>query len=196
MYNGNEKGQRRPDIFEIATAYENGNGGIIKPRTNVVVNTNRLWYGKGSTVSAFLATAYDEQGKKVDSMKGYFLEPEVNYDSAKVAGGDKAIMYGTYNVIPKKELEERINRIRRKNGEKDVKLTYEWYVDNVPGRSGIAIHSGANGEHTLGCLLPGDTLEYNDKLGYTIKNSPTTREKLFKFFNNYGKKGIKINIGF
>ena len=129
-------------------------------------------------------------------MKGYFLEPEVNYDSAKVAGGDKAIMYGTYNVIPKKELEERINRIRRKNGEKDVKLTYEWYVDNVPGRSGIAIHSGANGEHTLGCLLPGDTLEYNDKLGYTIKKSPTTREKLFKFFNNYGKKGIKINIGF
>ena len=64
MWNDDEKGQRRPDIFEIATAYENGNGGIIRPRTNVVVNTNRLWYGKGSTVSAFLATAYDEQGKK------------------------------------------------------------------------------------------------------------------------------------
>ena len=39
-------------------------------------------------------------------------------------------------------------------------------------------------------------LEYNDKQGYTIKNSPATRDKLFKFFNNYGKKGIKINIGF
>ena len=185
-----------PSIFEVATAYENGNGGIIKPRTNVVVNTNRLWYGKGSTVSAFLATAYDEQGKRVDSMKGYFLEPEVNYDSAKVSGGDKAIMYGTYNVIPKKKLEERINRIRRRNGEEDVNLRYEWYVDNVPGRSGIAIHSGVNGEHTLGCLLPGDTFEYNDKQGCIIKNSPITRDKLFKFFNNYGKKGIKINIGF
>ena len=55
-----------PSIFDVAMAYENGNGGIIRPRTNVVVNTNRLWYGKGSTVSAFLATAYDEQGKKVD----------------------------------------------------------------------------------------------------------------------------------
>ena len=77
MYNGNEKGQRRPDIFEIATAYENGNGGIIKPRTNVVVNTNRLWYGKGSTVSAFLATAYDEQGKKVDSMEGFFWNQQL-----------------------------------------------------------------------------------------------------------------------
>ena len=105
-------------------------------------------------------------------------------------------MYGTYNVIPKKELEKRINRIRRRNGEEDVNLRYEWYVDSVPGRSGIAIHSGVNGEHTLGCLLPGDTLEYNDKQGYIIKNSPTTRDKLFKFFNNYGKKGIKINIGF
>ena len=106
MWSSNEKGQMRPDIFEIAMAYENGNGGIILPRTNVVVNTNRLWYGRESTVSAFLATAYDEQGKMVDSMEGYFLEPEVNYDSAKVAGGDKAIMYGTYNVISKKELIE------------------------------------------------------------------------------------------
>ena len=33
MWNDNEKGQRRPDIFEIATAYENGNGGIIKPKS-------------------------------------------------------------------------------------------------------------------------------------------------------------------
>ncbi len=196
MWNNDEKGQSGPDIFEIATAYENGNGGIIRPRTNVVVNTNRLWYGKDCTVSAFLATAYDEYGHKVDFMKGYFLEPEVNYDSAKVAGSDKAIMYGTYNVVPKKELEERINSTRRKNGEKDVNLSYEWYIDNVPGRSGIAIHSGVNGEHTLGCLLPGDTLEYNDKYGYIIKNSRTTKDKLFKFFNNYGKKGIKINIGF
>lgn len=61
-----------PSIFDVAMAYENGNGGIIKPRTHVVVNTNRLWYGSGSTVSAFLATAYDEKGKKVDSMEGYF----------------------------------------------------------------------------------------------------------------------------
>ena len=183
MWNDDEKGQRRPDIFEIATAYENGNGGIIKPRTNVVVNTNRLWYGKGSTVSAFLATAYDEQGKKVDSMKGYFLEPEVNYDSAKVAGGDKAIMYGTYNVIPKKELEERINKQRREWGEKNVNLKYDWYLDNVPGRTGIAIHGGKNGDHTSGCLLPGDTLKYDEEAqDYTIKDYTSRKDALFNFF--------------
>lgn len=44
----------RPSIFEIATAFEDGNEGVIKPKTNVVVNTNRLWYGKNSTVALFL----------------------------------------------------------------------------------------------------------------------------------------------
>ena len=185
-----------PSIFDVAMAYENGNGGIIRPRTNVVVNTNRLWYGKGSTVSAFLATAYDAQGKKVDSMQGYFLEPEVNYDSAQIAGSDKAIMSGTYNIIPKKVLEERINKGRRRNGAEDVKLRYDWYVDNVPGRSGIAIHGGVNGDHTSGCLLPGDTLEYNEQQQtYTIKNSSEKKNQLFRFFESYGKNGIKINIG-
>ena len=41
-------------------------------KTNVVVNTTRKWYGKNSTVSTFIATAYNEQGDKIDSMNGYF----------------------------------------------------------------------------------------------------------------------------
>lgn len=185
-----------PSIFDVAMAYENGNGGIIKPKTNVVVNTNRLWYGGKSTVSAFLATAYDERGNKIDSMEGYFLEPQVDYDSAKVAGGDKAIMYGTYNVVPKIELERKINKKRRESGEKDVTLRYDWYVDDVPGRSGIAIHGGTNGDHTSGCLLPGDAFEYDERVNdYKIKNSTTKKDELFRFFSNYGRNGIKINIG-
>ena len=35
------------------------------PTTNIVINTNRLWYGKDSTVSAFIATAYDKDGNNV-----------------------------------------------------------------------------------------------------------------------------------
>ena len=182
MWNGKENGQRRPDIFEIATAYENGNGGIIKPRTNVVVNTNRLWCGKGSTVSAFQATAYDEQGKKVDSMKGYFLEPEVNYDSAKIAGGDKAIMYGTYNVISNADLEKKINAERKKRGEEDIHLTYKWYVDSVPGRSGIAIHTGNYGDDTKGCFLPGENYSYDKTSGtYNVWN-PKKKQKNYLIF--------------
>lgn len=65
--------QRMPNIFERARAYEDGNEGYVqqqKPKTNIVINTNRLWYGEDSTVSAFLATAYDEQGNTIDSMRG------------------------------------------------------------------------------------------------------------------------------
>ena len=54
------KGQRMPNIFERARAYEDGNEGYVqqqRPKTNIVINTNRLWYGEDSTVSAFFATA-------------------------------------------------------------------------------------------------------------------------------------------
>ena len=199
MWNDDEKGQRRPDIFEIATAYENGNGGIIRPRTNVVVNTNRLWYGKGSTVSAFLATAYDEQGKKVDSMEGYFLEPATDYDRAKVGGSDTSIMSGQYNVIAKDVMKKRIVKRRKLNGEnieeKDINLKYDWYVDNPPGRSGIAIHGGRTGEHTTGCLIPGDSFEFDAQRQDYIINNKEKKQKLFDFFNNYGRNGIIINVG-
>jgi hypothetical protein len=188
-----------PSIFDIATAFEDGQEGEIKqkPKTNVVVNSTRKWYGKNSTVSTFTATAYNEQNEKIDSMKGYFLEPHVNYDSAKIANSDKAIMYGTYNVIPKAKLEERINKQRREWGEKNVNLKYDWYLDNVPGRSGIAIHGGKNGDHTSGCLLPGDTLKYDEEAqDYTIKDYTSRKDALFNFFKQYGKDGIKININY
>ncbi len=63
----------RPSIFEIATAFEDGKNGEInqKPKTNVVVSSTRKWYGKNSTASTFIATAYNERGEEVDSIKGY-----------------------------------------------------------------------------------------------------------------------------
>ena len=197
MTNGSNKGHRRwPSIFEAATAYDNGNCGYIKPFTNVVVNTNRLWYGKNSTVSAFLATAYDEDGNSVDSMTGYFLEPEHNPDSAKIEGGDKAIMHGDYKIISGAELEKEINDARRRNGKKKIKLKYKWYINSVPGRSGIAIHNGRTGYNTLGCFLPGESFEYDKNTQqYSIQNSPRKVEELFKFFDKYGRNGIKIKVG-
>ncbi len=171
----------RASIFEITTTFDEGSKGGTRQKTttNVVINTNRLWYGKDSTVSAFLATAYDKQGNKVDSMEGYFLEPEVNYDCAEVAGGDKAIMYGTYNVVPRKYSWQR----------------YKWYVDKVPGRSGIAIHRGNDGEDTEGCLMPGTDFYYDNNINdYKIKDSGNKEKELFDFFDKYGSNGIVINI--
>lgn len=60
MWNDDEKGQRRPDIFEIATAYENGNGGIIRPRTNV-------WNSKKKTKELFdFFDNYGRNGIKIN----------------------------------------------------------------------------------------------------------------------------------
>ena len=43
--------KNQPTIFERAKAYEDCNEGKITPSTNIVINTNRLWYGKGCTES-------------------------------------------------------------------------------------------------------------------------------------------------
>ena len=75
-----------PSIFERAKAYENGNNGVVTPSTHIVINTNRLWYGKNSTGSAFLATAYDEQG---------------NWTERKVSGYDPRQMDAVRNCTRK-----------------------------------------------------------------------------------------------
>ena len=185
----------RPSIFEIAAAFEDGKEGVIKPKTNVVVNTTRFGYGKNSTVSKFIAMAYDETGNKVDSIKGYFLEPETDYNRAKIKNSDTSIAQGNYKVIPKKILEERINTERRKRGETDIQLTYQWYVDSVPGRSGIAIHAGNYGKDTEGCFLPGENYSYDKETEtYNVWESKKKAKELFDFFDNYGHNGIKINV--
>lgn len=166
-----------------------------KQKTNVVINTNRLWYGKDSTVSAFLATAYDETGNKIDSIKGYFLEPKTDYNKARIKDSDTSIAHGNYNVIYKTELERRINTERRKKGKPDIQLYYRWYVDSVPGRSGIAIHAGNYGKDTEGCFLPGENYSYdNTAETYNVWNSKKKTKELFDFFDNYGHNGIKINV--
>lgn len=198
MGNFLNNGQRRPNIFERARACDNWNEGYVqqqRQKTNVVVNTTRIGYGKKSTVSEFTAMAYDETGNKIDSIKGYFLEPETNYNKAKVKNSDTSIAQGDYDVISKTELENRINTERRERGEADIQLTYKWYVDSVPGRNGIAIHSGNYGKDTEGCFLPGENYSY-DKVteSYNVWNSKKKTKELFDFFDNYGYNGIKINV--
>ena len=200
MANYLNNNQKVPSLFEEAMQgrvydepREDENN---KPKTNVVINTNRLWYGKGSTVSAFLATAYDEQGNKIDSMEGYFLEPETDYERAKKEGSDTAIMSGAYEVIPNAEMLKRVNERRGQKGLPRVKeIRYKWYIDNPSGRSGIAIHGGKSGENTTGCYIPGNTFNFNKQTqDYTIKDIGK-RVELFNFFDKYGQNGIKINVG-
>lgn len=179
MPNPNNPNKRRPSIFEIAKMYNEPERSSNK--TKVVVNTNRLHYGYNATVSAFLATAYDEQGEKVDSMQGYFLEPRTDYNLATTPNSDTAIMTGTYRITPKW----------------NEKQKYDWYLRNTKGRTGIAIHGGINGNSTTGCLIPGNSFNtYKHEKGdsLTINNANEKKEELFQFFKKYGNDDIKINI--
>ncbi|MBP3613395.1 MAG: hypothetical protein J6J37_01240 [Bacteroidaceae bacterium] len=186
----------RPSLLDIALSYNNGKQGEVKQKTRVVVNTNRIWYGVNSTASAFLATAYDEQGKEVDSMRGYFLEPQTKYEKAKTAGGKMAIMSGEYNIIPNAEMLKKINEQRKKNNKiPEDGLQFQWYIDTPPGRSCIAIHGGKTWKNTKGCFIPGDTIELSaDGKDYEIYDRGKKKE-LFDFFEKYGEGGIKINVG-
>lgn len=83
----------------------------------------------------------------------------------------------------------------RQTKESDIKLRYNWYIDNPPGRSGIAINGGRNGENTTRCFIPGDSIGPNkEKTDYFICDNGKKNE-LFIFFNKYGQDGIRINVG-
>lgn len=114
---------RIPTIFEIATAYENRKTGEIdqKPNTNIVVSTTRIGYGKKSTLSVFTAMAYDKAGNKVDSIRGYFLEPETIYNKSKVKNSDTSIIQGDYKIISKKKTKELFNFFD-KYGQNGIKI--------------------------------------------------------------------------
>lgn len=44
-------------------------------------------------------------------------------------------------------------------------------------------YENGNGDHTSGCLLPGDAFEYDERVNdYKIKNSTTKKDELFRFF--------------
>lgn len=57
-----------------------------------------------------------------------------------------------------------------------------WHVQNVPGRSGILIHSGNFVRDTLGCLLPGTTV---DMRAGAVYHSRSAMEILRKHFGDF-----------
>ncbi|WP_286833792.1 MULTISPECIES: DUF5675 family protein [unclassified Proteiniphilum] len=148
-------------------------GGTVK------ITVNRSFYGDNSTMSYFLATAYDDDGNVVSSMSGMFLEPTTDYDQCTTSGSDTAIKYGTYDVVP--------STYHGQSG------YYE--VTGVDGRTGIKIHAGNTGNDTEGCLLPGTSGTYNSETGKsTVSESRKKLNELTDFLNQYGDSGITIQI--
>lgn len=178
----NKKKLRKETLVELAKRMpvlnEHVQGSLIGGST-VNVNVNRLYYGDNSTMSCFIATAYDDSGNEIASMTGVFLEPAVDYDMCHISGSDTAIENGTYNIVP--------SSFHGQSG------YYE--ISGVYGRDGILIHAGNTGEDTLGCFLPGTTGYYNAETGESsVYNSRAELEKLTEFFDTYGGRGITMNI--
>ena len=79
MWNDDEKGQRRPDIFEIATAYENGNGGIIRPKVKKISDTYK-------SVSDTYKDLSDDEKKFIYKHPRYAYKFNANAEKAKAIG--------------------------------------------------------------------------------------------------------------
>lgn len=157
------------------------NSSSVNPinRSGVNISVNREFYGDKSTMSKFVATAYDEYGNVIGTLTGMFLEPGTYYDQSKVAGSNTAITAGTYKVIP--------STFQGKDG------YYE--ITGVEGRSGIKIHIGNTNIDTTGCFLPGTSGALNPSSGeYEVSDSGKKLKELNNFLDQYGKDGITINV--
>ena len=75
------------------------------------------------------------------------------------------------------------------------KASYAWCggylprLKNVPGRSGILIHSGNTADHTRGCILVGK----RQNAGF-VANSMNTLKELYKYFRDAEGTGDKVFI--
>lgn len=148
-------------------------------KNGVSISVSRSFYGDSSTMSYFVATAYDSGGNVIATLSGMFLEPGAYYDRSKVEGSDTAIMPGTYKVV-----------------ESTFKGEPGYYeVSGVEGRTAIKIHSGRTGKHTSGCFLPGVSGSLNPSTGeYQVSDSDAKSKELTNFLNRYGAGGITMSV--
>lgn len=108
---------------------------------------------------------------------GYFLERPYEANLAEESGSLKAIQPGVYKIIP------------HTPGQR-----FKWYLEGVPGRFGIAIHSGNKPEDSMGCLLTGTSVSKINDVNYEVRGSISKLNNLFALFEMYGNDNISITI--
>ena len=147
--------------------------------TYVKISTNRYDYGDNSTISQYTAWAYSQDGDVIDSISGYFLEPETDYGRSNQAGSDTAIPSGTYEIHPYSS----------------AKHPNSFQIDGISGRDKVLIHTGNTGGDTEGCFLPGTNEGTPEKDGSpTVVGSKAEYKELKDFINKYGNGHASINV--
>ncbi|MDE6120083.1 MAG: hypothetical protein K2F82_09485 [Muribaculaceae bacterium] len=159
------------DVESIMSSGVNSGGPNYE---RIKIGVARFGFGETTTISRYIANAYDENGKLVETIEGYFLEPKFDPDRCGISGSDTAIAGGTYHVIPALH-----------HGRSGY-----FEVAGVSGRNAIHIHAGTSGEDTLGCLLPGDAYEYNSATNeYSIPAGGHTGSEMNKFRSFMNRNG-------
>lgn len=175
--------------YDNQICYASGNSGNSNPDNNSVdsgnkksyvkITVNRVKFGKTTTLSNFEACAYNSSGEKLNSVTGYFLEPEFDESRNTIDGSDTAIPGGTYDVEP--------STYHGRSGFFEIK--------GVSGRSAIKIHSGNTGADTEGCLMPGTGCSFDESTGdYRVTQSKAKFNELRDFLNLHSSGLATITI--
>ena len=106
----------------------------------------------------------------------------------------------TYNYIGKKEL---YGRMLRNQEKLDEQMREKYSVEKLFDNANATVVKSEDDLEKEYFTKPRAFQRYSqyttqneDIQDYTIKNSTLKKNELFNFFNQYGKQGIKINIGF
>ena len=113
---------------------------------------------------------------------------EDTYRKTKIAGKTR-IPKGTYRLAFR-EVETDLTLKYRKTR---PWFKYHLHVKDVPGFSGIYIHSGSTHEHTAGCLLVATSIQSNSTRKM-IHDSRVTFERLYKMLRPKIETGVNVRI--
>jgi len=147
-----------------------------------------LFEGSTLTVLRYYDDGQTTLGLMFVNEKFFCYTLEDTYREEKVSGRTR-IPSGEYKIDFRKEETPLTLKYRE---------TRDWFkyhieIRDVPGFTGIYIHSGSNHSHTDGCLLVADSLYAGDDKK-SIFNSRSTFEKIYKTIKPKLEKGEKMRI--
>ncbi|MCU4177094.1 DUF5675 family protein [Carboxylicivirga sp. N1Y90] len=146
---------------------------------------------KGTTITV-LRISDDEEttiGLLYIDSSFYCYTLEDTYNEVKIKGQTR-IPAGTYNIDFLRQETPLTLKYRERYPDW---FNFHLHIQNVPGFTGIYIHSGGNHQHTEGCLLVSNSLSVGTDNSY-LTNSRTTFKNLYKYLEERLTNKHKLRI--